>query len=118
MKVAITSQGDKLESPVDPRFGRAKYFIVLDTGSGAFSVLNNEQNLNSAHGAGIQAAKTVSEAAIEAVITGFVGPKAFSALETAGISVYTGASGSVAGAVAAFKAGALAKADAAVPIGE
>jgi len=30
MKIAITSQGQDLNSPVDPRFGRAKTLIVVD----------------------------------------------------------------------------------------
>ena len=27
MKLAITSEGESLQSPVDPRFGRAKFFV-------------------------------------------------------------------------------------------
>jgi len=30
MKIAVTSAGNELISDVDPRFGRAKYFIVVD----------------------------------------------------------------------------------------
>jgi len=33
MKVAVTAQDRELSSPVDPRFGRAKCFIVLDMGA-------------------------------------------------------------------------------------
>jgi len=32
MKVAATSQEQELSSPVDPRFGPAKCFVVLDIG--------------------------------------------------------------------------------------
>ena len=31
MKVAITSQGKELSSEIDLRFGRAKWFMVMDT---------------------------------------------------------------------------------------
>ena len=55
MKVIVTSQGQELNSPVDPRFGRAKYFLVVDTETGDFSAADNSQNLNAAQGAGIQA---------------------------------------------------------------
>ncbi|MDH3567576.1 MAG: dinitrogenase iron-molybdenum cofactor biosynthesis protein, partial [Desulfobacteraceae bacterium] len=31
MKIAVTSRGKDLDSPVDPRFGRAAYILVVDT---------------------------------------------------------------------------------------
>ena len=31
MKLAITSQGQGLDSQVDPRFGRAAYILIVDT---------------------------------------------------------------------------------------
>ena len=43
MKVAITSQGPDMTSMVDLRFGRAKYFIVVDTETGEFSAHDNTQ---------------------------------------------------------------------------
>ena len=107
MKAAITSTGEDLQSGVDPRFGRARWFVVVDTESDASEALDNEQNLNAMQGAGVQAAQNVSEAGVEAVITGNVGPKAFSVLGAAGIKIYTGATGTVADALEAFKAGKL-----------
>ena len=61
MKVVITSLGETLESPVDQRFGRARYFILYDTESNEWSVHDNKQNLNAAQGAGIQAGQKVVE---------------------------------------------------------
>ena len=107
MKVAVTAQGRELNSPVDPRFGRARFFIVADTDTGAFSVADNAQNLNAAQGAGIQAGRNVVELGVEAVITGHVGPKAFATLQAGGVNIYTGATGSVADAIEQFKAGKL-----------
>ena len=107
MKVAVTSQGRELDPPVDPRFGRAKYFLVVDTETGDFSATDNSQNLNAAQGAGIQAGKNVVDLGVEAVITGHVGPKAFATLQAGGMQVYTGATGTAAEAVEQFKAGAL-----------
>ena len=107
MKVAVTSQGRELSSPVDPRFGRARFFVVVDTETGEFSVADNAQNLNAAQGAGIQAGKNVVELGVTAVITGHVGPKAFATLQAGGIAIYTGASGTVADAVKQFTAGEL-----------
>ena len=114
MKVAVTSQGSDLSSQVDPRFGRAKNFIVVDTETDEFSVHDNTQNLNAQQGAGIQAAQTVARLGAEAVLTGHVGPKAFTTLQAANIAVYTGISGTVKGAIEQFKSGRLtpaAKAD-------
>ena len=107
MKVVVTSQGRELSSPVDPRFGRAKFFVVIDTETGEFSAADNAQNLNAAQGAGIQAGRNVAELGATAVITGHVGPKAFATLQAGGVQVYTGATGTVAEAVEQFKAGRL-----------
>ena len=38
MKVVVTAQGSTLDSPVDPRFGRARYFLVVETETGEFTV--------------------------------------------------------------------------------
>ena len=107
MKVAVTSQGSELNSQVDPRFGRAKNFIVVDTDTDAFSVHDNSQNLNTAQGAGIQAGRTVVDLGVAAVITGNVGPKAFTTLQAGNVEVYPGVSGTVKDAIEKFKAGQL-----------
>jgi predicted Fe-Mo cluster-binding NifX family protein len=104
MKLIITAQGQNLDSAVDPRFGRARYFLLVDTDAGGFIAHDNAQNLNAPQGAGIQAAQTVARLGPEAVLTGHVGPKAFAVLRTAGIAVYTGATGTVREAIDAFKA--------------
>ena len=95
MKIAITTQGKELSSNVDPRFGRAKYFIVYDTETKQPSCHDNSQNLNAAQGAGIQAARKVVELGCDVLITGNVGPKAFSALKAGEIEVRIGAAGTV-----------------------
>ena len=107
MKVAVTSQGVDLTSEVDPRFGRARCFIVFDTDTGGFTSHDNTQNLNAAQGAGIQAARNVADLEVKAVVTGNVGPKAFSALEQANVKVYLGAKGSVKEALEQFQSGQL-----------
>ncbi|HUT62534.1 MAG TPA: NifB/NifX family molybdenum-iron cluster-binding protein, partial [Anaerolineae bacterium] len=105
MKIAISSQGKDMESAIDPRFGRTRYFIVVDTETGSFTLHDNEQNLNALQGAGIQAAKNVTDFGAQAVISGNIGPKAFATLNAAEIDVYTGAFGMVQDAVTAFKEG-------------
>lgn len=67
MKVAVTAQGPDLDSLIDPRFGRAQYFLLVDTDTGKFTTHDNVQNLNAPQGAGIQAAQTVAQLGAEAV---------------------------------------------------
>jgi len=110
MKICITSQGSELSSQVDPRFGRAAIFLMVDSDTGKFEVVDNKQNLQAAQGAGIQAAQNVAGAKAKAVITGHCGPKAFSTLKAAGIDIFTGASGTVAQALESWKTGKLEKA--------
>ncbi len=113
MKVIVTAQGATVESSVDPRFGRAKYFILADTETGAITVHDNSQNLNAAQGAGIQAAQSAARLGAEAVISGNAGPNAFRTLQAAGIKIYLCADGTVAEALRKLKAGELKEAAAA-----
>ena len=110
MKIAITSIGETLDSPVDQRFGRARYFIVYDTESGEWSAGDNRQNIEAAQGAGIQAGRQVIDFGVKAVITGHCGPKAFATLTAGEVDVYQEARGTVAEAVEAFESGKLRKA--------
>jgi len=107
MKIAISVQGSDGSRMVDPRFGRANAFVVVDLDSGQETLHDNAQNLQAAQGAGIQAAQNVARLGVVAVLTGHVGPKAFVTLQTAEIDVYTGVQGTVEEAVASFQAGRL-----------
>ncbi len=113
MKLAISAETDQLSGPVDSRFGRARGFLIHDTETGENSFIDNTQNLNSAQGAGIQSAKTVINAGAGVLISGNVGPKAFAALESAKIEIYTGAKGSVGDAIEEYRAGRLTRTNAA-----
>jgi len=113
MKIAVTATGKEMASNVDPRFGRAKYFIVVDTDTNESAAHDNAQNLNTAQGAGIQAGETVARLGVQAVVSGNVGPKAFRTLKAAGVKVYLCGQMSVAEAVKKFKAGELQEASAA-----
>ena len=86
-KIAISSEGPDLDAMLDPRFGRAAGFIVVNPRTLEFGYIDNGGGQAKAQGAGIQAAQTVAGAGVEAVLSGHVGPKAFRALEAAGIKV-------------------------------
>jgi len=86
-KIAVTSEGPSLDDQVDPRFGRAAGFIVVDLTTMESRYIENGQSQVMAQGAGIQAAELMAREGVSHVLTGFVGPKAFQALAAAGIKV-------------------------------
>lgn len=107
MKVAFSTSGADLNAPLDSRFGRAARFLVYDTESASFAVIDNRQNLNAAQGAGIQSAQNVAAAGAQAVVTGHCGPKAFRVLAAAGIQTFTSDAPTVAAALELYREGKL-----------
>ncbi len=106
MKVCITAKGEGLTAEVDPTFGRAAYFVFVNTDT---QEVESVANAPGAHGAGVQAAQTVAEKGATVVITGSVGPNAYQGLAAAEIEIYTGATGTVEQALANFQTGKLAR---------
>jgi predicted Fe-Mo cluster-binding NifX family protein len=111
MKVAVTSQGEELSSEIDPRFGRAKWLIVVDTETGKSEAHNNTVNLNATQGAGIQTGQNIANLGVDAVITGNIGPNAFRILNTAGVLIFLAEKQTVNEAINAFKARGLKEVD-------
>lgn len=107
MKIAVTSTGETLQSAVDPRFGRAKYIILVDSEDMTFEVIDNSDSVNTFKGAGIQAGTLLSDKGVEILLTGYCGPNAFKTLDAAGIKVVNDVTGTVEEGVSAFKAGSL-----------
>lgn len=107
MKIAVTTSGDNLAAPLDSRFGRAARFLIYDTDTKGFQLVDNSQNLNAAQGAGIQAAQTVANAGVNSLITGHCGPKAFRVLQVAGIEIFNCAAATVEEALGLLKEGKL-----------
>ena len=106
MKIVITSTGENLDSEVDRRFGRCKYFLLVETDSMEFESISNESVMASG-GAGIKAAQTIANTGAKAVVTGNVGPNAFQTLTAAGLKIFTGASGTVKESIEKYKNGQL-----------
>lgn len=106
MKIAISATGKDLDSQIDPRFGRCQYFIFIDPETMEFEVLENK-GLMASGGAGVQAAQSVVQKGVSAVITGNLGPNAASALSASGIKVYLVSGGTIRDVTEAYKSGAL-----------
>lgn len=107
MKVAVTASSGSLSSPVDPRFGRAAFFVVYETEDGSFEAVDNGHGQAAAQGAGVQAAQALSSRGVSALLTGHCGPNAFHVLNAAGITVYSNMSGTVSEAIERFRSGKL-----------
>ncbi|MBU0468913.1 MAG: NifB/NifX family molybdenum-iron cluster-binding protein [Candidatus Omnitrophica bacterium] len=106
MKICITSEGNNLDSKVDPRFGRCQYFILIDTDTSQFEAIQN-QNVNGSGGVGVQSGQIVAEKQAKVVLTGKVGPNASQTLTSAGIEVVLDVEGTVKEALERFKKGEL-----------
>ncbi len=106
MKIAVSSTGPGLDFQVDPRFGRCKYFIIIDADTMEFEGLENP-NIMSSGGAGISTAQMIAAKGVTVVITGNCGPNAYDVLFQAGIQIITGVTGLVRDAIQDFKAGKL-----------
>lgn len=104
MKIAVTSTGPTLDDPVDPRFGRCAYFVIVETHAMSFEAFDNE-SISLGGGAGIQSAQFVASKGIDAVITGTCGPKAFQTLSAANIEIFVGQSGTVREVIEKYKRG-------------
>jgi predicted Fe-Mo cluster-binding NifX family protein len=86
-KIAVSSEGPDLDGPVDPRFGRAAGFVIVDPDTMASEYVDNAASQGMAQGAGIQTAELMARHGVGVVLTGYVGPKAFQALSAVGIKI-------------------------------
>lgn len=89
--IAVSREGD-LDVPADPRFGRAAAFLFTDETGAEVECLVNP-NVEAAHGAGTGSAAMLVRKDVEAVIAGEFGPKAYNALDAAGISMWVAPAG-------------------------
>ena len=110
MRIAVSATAPSLDAAVDPRFGRCAYFIIVDTETTKYEVMPNPSQ-SAAHGAGIQSAQMLANKDVKVVLTGNVGPNAYSSLSAAGIQIITGATGTVRETIERYKIGELSEAE-------
>jgi predicted Fe-Mo cluster-binding NifX family protein len=106
MRIAISSTGPDLKGTVDMRFGRCRYFVLVDPETLEFEYVSNAA-ANVSAGAGVPAALLVANRGARAVLSGEIGPSAAETLSDYGISMFSGIRGSVLEAVQKFKEGKL-----------
>ena len=106
MKIAVSASNQEMSSAVDPRFGRCAYFLLVDSETMQFETVENP-NIASTSGAGIQSAQLVSKKGANVLLTGSCGPNAFQTLQTAGVEVVVGVTGTVQEVVQQYKSGKL-----------
>jgi predicted Fe-Mo cluster-binding NifX family protein len=99
MKIAVTATGPNIDSPLDPRFGRAQYILIVDENEILLEAVDNSRNINALRGAGIQTGKILADKKVDVLLTGNCGPNAFITLKAAGIKVGVDQSGTVREAV-------------------
>lgn len=86
-KIAVSAEGPNLDDALDPRFGRAAGFLIVNPQTLEHTYVDNGASQAMSQGAGIQAAEIVARTGARVVLTGYVGPKAFQALQAARIGI-------------------------------
>ncbi len=107
MKVAISVKEPGIGCQMDPRFGRAEHFLIVDTDNGQSEPFDNSQNAQASSGAGVKTGKSIVDLGVTVVITGHVGPKAMDVLKGGSVDIYTVANGTAQDALRQFEAGSL-----------
>lgn len=105
MKVAISATGKDIESNIDARFGRAPFFLIIDTKTKEEQVIANT-SIEHPSGVGVTVGNVVVREGIDAVITNDIGPLAFETFEQCGIKIYQ-AKGKIKDAIQQFVKGKL-----------
>lgn len=107
MKIAVTAEDNNgFESKVNTHFGRSPYFAIVDTDTDEIELVKNEA-ARASGGAGVSAAQLISDRGVEALLSGSVGPKAYTALSSGNIDMYITKDNTVKQAVKSFEEGSL-----------
>lgn len=92
MNIVFTTQGTDWDSPIDPRFGRTRYFFVFNEETDDVQTVDNSAIDKEAHGAGPKTSQKLVELGAEVLITGNgPGGNAAAVLKTTGVEIYVGA---------------------------
>lgn len=102
----MSSTGNSVDSLISPVFGRAKFYLLVNTEDFSFESFENPAVTQSG-GAGIQAAQFVLKKNPDAVISSNVGPNAYEVLSAGSVSCYIAKNGTARETIEAFNGGDL-----------
>jgi predicted Fe-Mo cluster-binding NifX family protein len=108
MRIAVSSEGTDLNASIGHRFGISPYFIITDLDTGEIEVVRNPGS-SGKRGAGVEAILLAISKDVKVVFTGYCSPTAHSHLESNGIEVITGLSGTVGEALDKYRKGEIQK---------
>jgi predicted Fe-Mo cluster-binding NifX family protein len=107
MIICVTARAAGMEAPVEQRFGRAPFFVFVNTETNESTAIANSL-VDAAGGVGPRAAQVLAENGATVLVTGQVGGNAARALEAGGVKTYAyRGDGNVSDAVQQYKAGSL-----------
>ncbi|MDD3322587.1 MAG: NifB/NifX family molybdenum-iron cluster-binding protein [Paludibacter sp.] len=86
MKIAITSEGNQMDSKIDARFGRCAYFAIYNTDTKETEFLVNPAK-DSSGGAGPEAVQFVAQTGVKKIFAGDFGTKIHSLLHSLSIEM-------------------------------
>ncbi|MFX0171763.1 MAG: NifB/NifX family molybdenum-iron cluster-binding protein [Candidatus Hodarchaeota archaeon] len=107
MKIGLPSNGTDFTNQFSSVFGRCLYFIIYNSNNHEVEKAYPNTAQNATGGAGIQAAQSMIDNYVEAVIAPQMGPNAWNVLHGAGIKIYTGINGTIQQNINAFLDGQL-----------
>ncbi|WP_372713168.1 NifB/NifX family molybdenum-iron cluster-binding protein [Ilyobacter sp.] len=87
MKIAVASKGEGLKAEIDNMFGRAEYFVIVNSENMEVKTIENTAK-NESNGAGGKAVKLLSNEGVEIIVAPELGPKAVTAVEAFKIKAY------------------------------
>ena len=105
MKIAISATGRGLDSKIDAKFERCKFFLILDIEKNSLLSFENKAKDHSRE-IGVTIGPLIAKEGIDTVITSDIGPSAFSIFKQNGIRIYQ-AEGIIEEAVRFLKEGKL-----------
>lgn len=105
MKICIpVLEENDLNSPVSAHFGQSRSFALIDDDTNDVTFVKND---GTHHGGTVPPPQIIANSGADALLCGGLGVKAVRMFEQLGVHVYCNASGTVAEALNAYKAGKL-----------